>query len=63
MSVGDDLDRCTANLQYSIIPDIPNHPKLKGHRIVVVDTPGFNDENSTEDSEILKRIAAWLASS
>ena len=36
--------------------------KLEGHRVIIVDTPSFDD--TYEDYlEILRRIAVWLASS
>jgi nanoRNase/pAp phosphatase (c-di-AMP/oligoRNAs hydrolase) len=62
MQVGHDLRSCTSNLQYVIIPEIPSYPLFKDRRIVIVDTPGF-DDTYMEDSEILRRIAIWLASS
>jgi hypothetical protein len=62
MQVGHDLKSCTNTLQHTYISDIPNRPTLKGRRIVIVDTPGF-DNTCTEDKEILRRIAVWLASS
>jgi len=60
--VGHDLKSCTNKLQHTYISDIPNRPTLKGRRIVIVDTPGF-DDTYAEDREILRRIAVWLASS
>jgi len=62
MRVGHDLSSCTSDLQYAVI-NIPNRSrlKLKDHRIVIVDTPGF-DNTYTEDADILRRIAVWLAS-
>ena len=56
MRVGHDLNSCTSDLQYAFI-DIPNRPD----RIVIVDTPGF-DDTYTDDADILRRIAVWLAS-
>jgi hypothetical protein len=58
MPVGHDLSSCTSTLQYSIVDDPPPH---KDHRVIIVDTPGFN--NIFEDVEILRRIAVWLAAS
>ncbi|KAF6751405.1 P-loop containing nucleoside triphosphate hydrolase protein [Ephemerocybe angulata] len=57
---------CTDQLAHYIV-DVPKllsdiHPKVKGRRLVLVDTPGFDDTNLS-DSEILRRIAVWLASS
>lgn len=59
--VGHDLNSCTATLQPFIIslpPDESGNPR----RLVLVDTPGFDDTNEA-DSEILRRISVWLASS
>jgi len=57
MSVGHDLKSCTKIASYVICP----HPKSPDsmHRIVLVDTPGFNDTYA-EDSEILARIITWM---
>jgi hypothetical protein len=62
MRVGHDMTSCTSKLEYAVIDPIPNHPHLKDHRVVIVDTPGF-DDTYVDDVEILRRIAVWLASS
>lgn len=62
MEVGHDLHSMTSTITYAVINEIPDRPDLEGRRIVILDTPGFND-NYTEDGEILKRIAVWLTSS
>ena len=64
MEVGHDLKSCTNKLQHAFIElsHISKHQELKGRRIVIVDTPGF-DDTTVDDSEILRRIAVWLASS
>jgi hypothetical protein len=62
MTVGHSLTSCTPVLQHVFISNVPDRPSLKGHRVVMVDTPGF-DDTYTEDAEILRRIAVWLASS
>ena len=59
MAVGHDMTSCTSKLQYEIVD---NPPPLKGHRVIIVDTPGF-DDTYVNDEEILRRIAVWLASS
>ena len=59
--VGHDLKSCTAQLTPVFWP-IPEPAHLQGKRLVLVDTPGF-DDTYTSDSEILRRIAIWLASS
>ena len=53
-----DLPSCAASIQHVIIP----HPTDEGRRIILVDTPGFND-TFTPDMEILKQISLWLARS
>ncbi|KAH7925391.1 hypothetical protein BV22DRAFT_1034065 [Leucogyrophana mollusca] len=55
-TVGHDLQSCTKHLQHVIIP-CPGDPS---RRIVLVDTPGF-DDTYVDDFEILRRIAVWLA--
>ena len=59
MPVGHDILSCTSSLQYAIVDD---PPPRKGHRVIIVDTPGF-DDTYVDDVEILRRIAVWLASS
>ncbi|KAF8055867.1 P-loop containing nucleoside triphosphate hydrolase protein [Lyophyllum atratum] len=54
-SVGDDLESHTTHIQ----PFDFAHPT---GRIVVIDTPGF-DNTYVDDQEILRRIADWLARS
>ncbi|KAG6820497.1 hypothetical protein H0H93_016304 [Arthromyces matolae] len=54
-SVGHDLQSHTAQIHHYFLPD--SH-----RRIVVVDTPGF-DDTVIDDREILRRIAVWLARS
>ena len=58
VKVGHELNSCTASIQHVIIP----HPTDEGRRIILVDTPGF-DDTYTPDVEILKRISLWLARS
>ena len=59
MAVGHDILSCTSTLQYAIID---NPSSGEGHRVIIVDTPGF-DDTYEDDVEILRRIADWLASS
>ncbi|KAJ3498534.1 hypothetical protein NMY22_g19594 [Coprinellus aureogranulatus] len=67
VKVGDQLASCTYDLQ-SVVID--NQIQRQGsfanltqeHRIVIVDTPGFDDTSAT-DFQILKRIASWLQES
>ena len=63
VTVGHDLGFCTAQLTPVFWP-IPDPAHLQGKRLVLVDTPGFNDTDmALSELEILKRIAIWLASS
>ena len=48
------LESCTAEVQLS------DGFTLEGRRVVLVDTPGF-DDTSKSDTEILQTIAAFLA--
>ena len=59
MPVGHDISSCTSTVQYEIVD---NPPPCKGHRVIIVDTPSF-DDTYEDDVEILRRIAVWLASS
>ena len=59
MAVGHDMTSCTSKLQYEIVS---NPPPLEGHRVIIVDTPGF-DDTYVDDVQILRRIGVWLASS
>jgi hypothetical protein len=59
--VGHDLRSCTATLQ-PFVDRSPPRRESGPRRLVLVDTPGFDDTNE-ENPEILRRIAVWLASS
>ncbi|KAG0694748.1 P-loop containing nucleoside triphosphate hydrolase protein [Suillus ampliporus] len=56
--VGHDLQSCTQHINHAICA-CPGDPS---RRVVLVDTPGF-DDTFLSDTEILRRIAVWLASS
>ncbi|KAG6916084.1 hypothetical protein DXG01_008513 [Tephrocybe rancida] len=58
VKVGNGTESCTTHLQHVFLP----HPTDRTRRIVIVDTPGFDDTHIS-DSEILRRIAVWLAQS
>ena len=62
MTVGHSLASCTTHLATAVIDPIPDHPRLKGRRLVIVDTPGF-DDTFKEDAEILQHIFGWLETS
>ena len=58
MVVGHGLDSCTSEIKHAIV----QHPTEQNRRIILVDTPGF-DDTYVNDVEILKSIANWLAQS
>lgn len=53
LSVGEDLESCTPDIQLS------EEIVLDGQRVVLIDTPGFDDDRMT-DSDVLKSIALFL---
>ncbi|KAF9555483.1 hypothetical protein CPC08DRAFT_695552 [Agrocybe pediades] len=57
--VGHGLASCTAEL-HPIPLTLPKNDRLKDHRIILVDTPGF-DDTYLGDTAILRLIANWLA--
>ena len=59
MKVGHATTSCTANLQPVVLDPGEKFPSLKNYRVVMVDTPGF-DDTFVGDVEILRRIADWL---
>ena len=59
MKVGHNLNSCTAELQPVVITS-SQYPELGKQRLVIVDTPGFDDTYAS-DSEILHWVALWLA--
>ncbi|KDR82135.1 hypothetical protein GALMADRAFT_135498 [Galerina marginata CBS 339.88] len=61
MTVGHDLTSCTSKLQ-EVALDFPSGSHLEGYRLVVVDTPGF-DDTYEGDAAILRRVAEWLEKS
>jgi hypothetical protein len=62
----DGFKSCTEQLAHYIMPlqkEWADHYNIADtRRLVLVDTPGFDDTN-VSDSEILRRIAVWLAAS
>ena len=58
VEVAQGLESCTSSIRHVIIP----HPTEEGRRIILVDTPGFDDTHTT-DVEILELISLWLARS
>ena len=55
--VSDDINSCTQKIEPFIITRA-NDPR----RIVLVDTPGF-DDTYLDDTEVLRRISIWMANS
>ncbi|GLB39663.1 putative protein with domain-containing protein [Lyophyllum shimeji] len=53
--VGNDLESCTQDVQAITYP----HPDGSGRRVVLVDTPGFDDTERT-DYQVLELIANWM---
>lgn len=63
MPVGHSLNSCTTQVDYAVIKSInPSLPGLEGCRVIMVDTPGF-DDTYEGDIDILRRIAVWLEKS
>jgi len=54
LKVGNDLESCTSEIQVS------EEIILEGRRVILIDTPGFDDTNKS-DTDVLKLIAAFLA--
>jgi hypothetical protein len=57
MAVGHGITSCTSKLEAA--PVDPGLLPVQEGRVVIVDTPGF-DDSVHDDSEILRRIAEWL---
>ncbi|KAF5325886.1 hypothetical protein D9611_001039 [Ephemerocybe angulata] len=58
--VGYGQSSCTASVEaIPIDGETKDYEHLKEHKLVVVDTPGFND-TGLADKEILEKIARWL---
>ncbi|CAA7262285.1 unnamed protein product [Cyclocybe aegerita] len=60
MEVGHQTTSCTTEPCPGIIIPIPNFPNLRDRRLVILDTPGF-DDTYTKDPVIVKNIADWLS--
>ena len=52
--IGVNLKSCTAEVQ------VADEFVVDGRRVVLIDTPGF-DDTTVSDAEILEKIAAFLA--
>ncbi|KAH6905904.1 P-loop containing nucleoside triphosphate hydrolase protein [Coprinopsis sp. MPI-PUGE-AT-0042] len=62
VEVGHQLQSCTRDVSWYQATVPRRFPRLAGRRLILVDTPGF-DDTYADDSEILKRVSAWLAQS
>ncbi|TEB23417.1 hypothetical protein FA13DRAFT_1798059 [Coprinellus micaceus] len=65
MEVGVNMESCTKNIVATVLTKTPNkalNDALSGRRLVLVDTPGF-DDTVMGDEEILSRISLWLEAS
>ena len=58
MIVGNGLKACTKDIRFGDATMVKEIPHLGEHRLVLVDTPGFED--SIEDLQTLKTIADCL---
>ena len=56
MKVGEDLESCTSEIQES------DEFILDGRRVVLIDTPGFDDTHKS-DTDVFRSIAAFLGKS
>ena len=56
LKVGKDLDFCTSEIQES------GEFVLDSRRVVLIDTPGFDDTHQS-DTDVFKSIAAFLGGS
>ena len=54
LEVGMDLESCTSEVQ------LADEFTLDGRQVILIDTPGFDDTNKS-DTDVLKMIAAFLA--
>ncbi|KAJ2916931.1 hypothetical protein MD484_g3523, partial [Candolleomyces efflorescens] len=61
MEVSHGLRSCTEEIGVATLMLPPTHPLFPNRRLVLVDTPGFNDTHKGE-SEILRKISVWLGS-
>ncbi|KAF8884204.1 hypothetical protein CPB84DRAFT_1789306 [Gymnopilus junonius] len=62
MAVGDTLTPCTTKIEYKILDPIQEfmpHLNLHARRLIIVDTPGFNNKGLT-DTQILRDIVNWV---
>ncbi|PPR07341.1 hypothetical protein CVT26_013657 [Gymnopilus dilepis] len=59
LAVSHGTNPCTTDPFPVVFDTVPEMPHLKGHRLILVDTPGF-DSPSADDKKILSKIDKWL---
>ena len=62
----DGFEPCTTQLSHYFVDppaELAQEFQISGQRIVLLDTPGFDDKDHSEESEILRQIASWLKAS
>jgi hypothetical protein len=62
MEVNHGLESCTRHISVTTIQLPEDHQVWPNRRLVLVDTPGFNDTDQPE-YETFRRISTWLADS
>lgn len=65
MVVGYEIESCTSDITSAEVDTskfLRAFPWLKNRRLLLIDTPGF-DDTYKDDSKILKSIAKWLKTS
>ncbi|TEB23441.1 hypothetical protein FA13DRAFT_1640013, partial [Coprinellus micaceus] len=65
MAVGTNLESCTGDIIPTVVTKTPNEAlnnALGNRRLVLVDTPGF-DDTEKDDEQILRLISTWLEGS
>lgn len=60
---GQGLDSCTKDVESAVAANVTGkYSRIQNHRVVIVDTPGF-DDTFVEDIDTLRKVAAWLEKS
>ena len=61
MKVNHGLRSCTEEIGVALFTLPSTHRVWPNRRLVLVDTPGFDDSNLQGDFETLRKISVWLA--
>jgi hypothetical protein len=61
MKVNHGLRSCTEQIGVALFTLPSTYSVRPGRRLVLVDTPGFDDSSLQGDFETLRRISVWLA--